>query len=65
MSTSMRIAVKPSLLRWACDRSGRSDAYFINRFSQLAAWLSGTTQPTFNQLQDFAKAPYGWPLNTP
>ena len=56
MPTPMRIAVKPSLLRWACDRSGRGDAYFAHRFPQLAAWLSEASQPTFKQLQDFSSA---------
>jgi len=50
----MRVAIKPSLLRWACDRSGRSNAYYHHRFPQLATWLNEAAQTTFKQLQDFS-----------
>jgi len=56
MPIPMRVAVKPSLLRWARDRSGRGNDYFAHRFPQLATWLSEAAQPTFKQLQDFASA---------
>jgi len=65
----MRIAINPSLLRWACDRSGRSNAYFAHRFPQWTTWLSEAAKPTFKQVQDFANAshtPIGLvPLPTP
>ncbi len=60
---SERVTVKPELLRWACERSGRDVDAFVARFDKLPAWLSGDSQPTLRQLEDFARAthtPFGY-----
>ncbi len=51
-----RVAVRPELLRWAVERSGRSFAGLTAKFPRLAAWERGDTQPTLKQLEQFAKA---------
>lgn len=51
-----RVHVKADLLRWACDRSRIDELVLTERFPQLDAWLSGEKQPTFKQLETFAKA---------
>lgn len=56
------VAVKPELLRWAITRSGLPVEQFRERFKKLDAWISGEKQPTFRQLEDFARAtmaPFG------
>lgn len=55
---SLRIAVKPELLRWACERSGRDLNALNERFEKLPLWLSGQAQPTLKQLEELAKATY-------
>jgi Zn-dependent peptidase ImmA (M78 family) len=52
----MRVEVKPEMLRWARDRSGLGAGTLANRFPRLEAWESGAVQPTFKQLEHFAKA---------
>ncbi|MEZ4651847.1 MAG: helix-turn-helix transcriptional regulator [Candidatus Eisenbacteria bacterium] len=50
-----RVQIEPQLLRWASERS-QIDAIELNlRFPQLRAWESGERQPTFKQLEAFAK----------
>ena len=51
-----RVSIRPELLRWACDRAGLSTISLERRFPHLPAWLRGETQPTFKQLEDFARA---------
>lgn len=57
-----RVEVKPELLQWACNRSGRSVDELKEKddFKKLDAWLSDNdeTLPTFRQLEKFAKATY-------
>ena len=57
-----RVPVKPALLRWACARSGRSAEELKEKdnFRKLDAWLNDDdeTNPTFRQLEAFAKATY-------
>lgn len=58
-----RAPVKPELLRWARERVGRRVEEFGERFKKLAEWEHGEAQPTFKQLEDFAKAthvPFGY-----
>lgn len=55
---SLRIAVKPEQLRWACERSGRDLDVLTKRFGKLPLWLSGRAQPTLKQLEELAKAIY-------
>ncbi len=52
-----RVAVKPELLRWAWERSGRGTE-ITGRFPKLGAWERGELQPTLKQLEQFAKATY-------
>src|SRR5690348_11418467 len=52
----MRVAVKPELLHWACERSGHDLALYAERFPHLEAWMNGEVQPTLKQLEAFAKA---------
>ena len=53
---TVRVEVKPELLRWACERSGAGDAAFAERFPHLDAWTRGEAKPTLKQLESFAKA---------
>ncbi|MDE0609369.1 MAG: ImmA/IrrE family metallo-endopeptidase [Anaerolineaceae bacterium] len=55
-----RVEVKPELLQWACNRSGRSIEELNKRpkLKKLDTWLQGGLNPTFKQLEDFAKATY-------
>ncbi|HSS52460.1 MAG TPA: XRE family transcriptional regulator, partial [Thermoanaerobaculia bacterium] len=51
-----RVPVKPEMLRWARERSGRSLASLLERIPQLDLWESGAASPTLKQLESFAKA---------
>ena len=53
-----RVAVRPELVRWALERSGRSGEGFATKFPKLAAWERGEAQPTLKQLEQFAKATF-------
>jgi len=55
---TLRVEVKPELLQWARERSGRSVEDLSSRFKKLAKWESGELSPTFKQLEEFAKATY-------
>lgn len=58
-----RTPVKPELLRWARERVGRSVEDFSTRFKKIDEWERGKAQPTFKQLEDFARAthvPFGY-----
>ena len=62
----MRIAITPQVLEWAIQRSRRQEK-LEHKFKKIGEWLSGTAQPTFLQLQEFAKAatvPFGYLLLT-
>ncbi|MBN2022320.1 MAG: ImmA/IrrE family metallo-endopeptidase [Pirellulales bacterium] len=57
------IAIKPELIRWAIDRSGLPVDELAQRFTKLEQWVTGEKQPTFRQLEDFAKktmTPFGF-----
>lgn len=64
-----RVEVQPALLRWARERAGFSVAQLLGKFPKLTEWESGRTQPTFRQLERFARAtfvPFGYLfLNAP
>lgn len=49
------VDVKPELLVWAADRAGGIEV-LENRFPKLYEWISNKKQPTFKQLESFAKA---------
>ena len=53
-----RVGVRPELLRWARERSGRKPDYLSKRFPNLNAWERGSVLPTFKQLEEFSKATY-------
>jgi Zn-dependent peptidase ImmA (M78 family) len=50
-----RVAIKPQLLHWACERSGFEVADLAHKFPHLADWVEETVQPTLKQLEAFAK----------
>lgn len=52
----MRVTVRPELLSWARERSRLDPAYLDLHFPRLAKWERGDAQPTFKQLESFAKA---------
>lgn len=59
----MRVPVQPDLLTWARERAGRSREELARRFPRIEAWERGEVQPTFRQLEAFAKAthtPFGY-----
>jgi len=53
-----RVAVKPELLRWARERSGRSAEGLAGKFPKLEAWERAEAQPTLKQLESFARATF-------
>ena len=50
-----RVTVSESVLRWALERSGKSEV-IRKKFKHLSEWLEGKKQPTLHQLEDFARA---------
>ncbi|MGC4107368.1 MAG: ImmA/IrrE family metallo-endopeptidase [Thermomicrobiales bacterium] len=52
-----RVEVAPAMLAWARARSGKTET-IQSSFPKLADWEAGTVQPTFRQLEDFARATY-------
>lgn len=53
----------PELLRWACERAGKPVSALAEKFAAFPDWLTGKKDPTFKQLEDFAKAtrtPFGF-----
>jgi Zn-dependent peptidase ImmA (M78 family) len=57
-----RVAINKDLIRWAVVRSGQEESVLLERFPKLPQWEAGEVQPTFKQLEDFAKAtltPFG------
>lgn len=53
----LRVEVAPAVLQWAVERVGQPEA-LARKFPKLAEWLAGQSQPTFKQLEAFAKAAY-------
>lgn len=47
------VRVRPALFRWACERSGMASEELRKRFSEHAAWGTGTVLPTLKQLEQF------------
>lgn len=57
------VSVKPELIRWAIERSGLAFDELVGKFPRLAEWQRGDAQPTFKQLENFAKktmTPFGY-----
>lgn len=55
---TLRVPIRPEILRWARERAGRDLGDLVPRFPQLPAWERGEKQPTFKQVEAFAKATY-------
>ena len=53
---TMRVDVKPTMLRWARERAGLEPDALARRFPKLADWEREEARPTLKQLEDFAKA---------
>ena len=53
-----RVNIKPEMLNWAYERSGKSADALRKRFPKLDLWNSGEDSPTLKQLEGFAKATY-------
>ena len=53
---TVRVQVRPDLLRWARERSGLGLDALAHRFPKLADWERETARPTLRQLEQFAKA---------
>lgn len=51
-----RVAIRPEMLRWACEQARVDTRDLAVRIPQLPAWESGEKQPTLKQLEGFAKA---------
>jgi Zn-dependent peptidase ImmA (M78 family) len=56
MRLMTRVQVKPEILRWAFERSRIDEIDQSVRFPEVGAWERGDKQPTFKQLETFAKA---------
>ena len=52
----LRVSVKPDLLRWAIERSGKGDEELKKKFPKLQEWLEEKREPTIRQLESFARA---------
>ncbi len=46
-----RVAVRPEMLHWACERAGYDPSDLEHRFPQLPAWGRGEKRPTLNQFE--------------
>ena len=60
---SVRVNIKPEILTWAVTRMGVDLEEYSSKDKSFAKWISGKTQPTFTQAQDFAKkflVPFGF-----
>ncbi len=53
--TSPRMKVRPELLQWACRRRQADPAELRKRFPKYDDWESGAKNPTYKQLEDFAR----------
>lgn len=53
-SHSIRVAVKPALLRWARGRAGLTVDMLATRFPQYRLWEEGKEHPTLKQLEALA-----------
>lgn len=60
---TVRVSVRPSVLKWAARRARWTDSGVINRFPRYQEWLAGDVSPTMKQLQSFAttmRVPLGY-----
>ncbi len=54
----VRVPVKPELIQWAVERSGRDPNELEAKFPDLDRWWTGDVSPTLKQLERFAAATY-------
>jgi transcriptional regulator with XRE-family HTH domain len=52
---TIRVEVKPELLRWACERAGDGAAALREKYP-IGEWIRGERKPTLKQLEAFARA---------
>ncbi len=50
----IRIPVKPEVLRWARERSGKEIDQLVRMFPKYSQWGNGDARPTLRQLEKFA-----------
>src|SRR5581483_3495536 len=55
-AASIRVDVKPALLRWARERARLREETLLRQFPKLREWEAGTTKPTLRQVEAFADA---------
>jgi len=58
-----RVPVSPEVVQWARERAHLDIDGLMGRFPKLPRWERGEVQPTFKQLEDFAKTtqvPFGF-----
>ncbi len=48
---TVRVPVKPELLRWACARNGHEPDAYAEQFGRLASWIREEAEPTLKQLE--------------
>ena len=51
-----RVTIRPEIFRWARNRAGLHESDLRKRFPKLKEWETGVCQPTFKQLEGYAKA---------
>lgn len=55
---TVRVPIAPEMLSWAGERSGKTRETLLKSFPKLPEWEAGVANPTFVQLEDFARATY-------
>ena len=55
---TLRVAVNPEFFKWARERADKDPNKLRKKFKNLTEWERGKIQPTFKQLENFAKATY-------
>ncbi|MCL0081050.1 ImmA/IrrE family metallo-endopeptidase [Peptococcaceae bacterium] len=58
-----KVTVNSNVLNWAIERSGKTLSDLEHKFPKIYDWITDENQPTFHQLENFAKAtltPFGF-----
>jgi len=53
-----KAAVNPEVIRWALSRAGLTEADLKHKFTKIAQWSTGKSQPSLRQLESLAKATF-------